>query len=102
MTQNHIGRMPLWPDLAGYRFGLGFRVLTDEGKSAHLGSPGSYGWGGAFGTFFFIDPKEDMLGILMVQMQSWNHLNIRPDSMSLAMQASSTNGMTEMWQMKRH
>jgi len=52
----------LWPDLAGYRFGLGFRVLTDEGKSAHLGSPGSYGWGGAFGTFFFIDPKEDMLG----------------------------------------
>ena len=87
MTANHIGDIPIWPDLAGYRFGLGFRVLTDVGKSGVLGSLGSYGWGGAFGTYFFIDPKEEMFGILMIQQNSHSHLNIRVDTQSLAEQA---------------
>jgi CubicO group peptidase (beta-lactamase class C family) len=87
MTSNQIGNLPLWPDLAGYRFGLGFRVLADVGKSAQPGSIGSYGWGGAFGTYFFIDPKEETIGILMVQLRPWDHLNIRPDLISLAEQA---------------
>ena len=87
MTTNHIGNLPIWPDLAGYRFGLGFRVLTDAGKSGVLGSLGSYGWGGAFGTYFFIDPKEELFGILMIQTNSHSHLNIRVDTQSLAEQA---------------
>jgi CubicO group peptidase (beta-lactamase class C family) len=87
MTANHIGNMPIWPDLAGYRFGLGFRVLADVGQSATLGSIGSYGWGGAYGTYFFIDPKEEMFGVLMIQMTSHSHLNIRVDLQSLAEQA---------------
>ena len=87
MTSNHIGNLPIWPDLAGYKFGLGFRVLTSVGKSAQPGSLGSYGWGGAFGTYFFIDPKEDLFGILMIQMNSYSNLNIRPDLISLAEQA---------------
>jgi CubicO group peptidase (beta-lactamase class C family) len=87
MTANHIGDLPIWPDLAGYRFGLGFRVLADSGKSATLGSVGSYGWGGAFGTYFFVDPHEEMFGILMIQMSSYSHLNIRVDTQSLAEQA---------------
>jgi CubicO group peptidase (beta-lactamase class C family) len=87
MTANHIGNLAIWPDLAGYRFGLGFRVLTDLGKSATLGSLGSYGWGGAYGTYFFIDPKEEMFGVLMIQTSSHSHLNIRVDSQTLAEQA---------------
>jgi CubicO group peptidase (beta-lactamase class C family) len=87
MTSNAIGDRPIWPDLAGYRFGLGFRVLTDVGKSGVLGSLGSYGWGGAYGTYFFIDPKEDMFGILMIQQNSHSHLNIRVETQSLAEQA---------------
>ncbi len=87
MTSNAIGDLPIWPDLAGYKFGLGFRVLTDVGKSAQPGSLGSYGWGGAYGTYFFIDPKEDLFGILMIQMSSISNLNIRPDLISLAEQA---------------
>jgi CubicO group peptidase (beta-lactamase class C family) len=87
MTVNHIGDLPIWPDLAGYRFGLGFRVLTDPGKSAVLGSVGCYGWGGAFGTYFFVDPKEDLFGVLMIQQSAHSHLNIRVDSQSLAEQA---------------
>ena len=46
MTSNHIGNIPLWKSLAGYRFGLGYRVMTDLGESGNLGSVGSYGWGG--------------------------------------------------------
>jgi CubicO group peptidase (beta-lactamase class C family) len=87
MTSNAIGDLPIWPDLAGYRFGLGFRVLADVGKNGVLGSVGSYGWGGAYGTYFFIDPKEDMFGILMIQQNSHSHLNIRVDTQSLAEQA---------------
>ena len=87
MTANHIGNLPIWPDLAGYRFGLGFRVLAELGKGAQPDSIGSYGWGGAFGTYFSIDPKEELVSILMIQVSSFSHLNIRPDLVALAEQA---------------
>ena len=86
MTANHIGDMPIWPDLAGYRFGLGFRVLTDPGQNAHLASVGSYGWSGAFGTYFWIDPKEEMVGILMIQTTGPAN-NLRYEIQNLAEQA---------------
>jgi len=87
MTSNHIGKLPLWPTLAGYRFGLGFRVLTDLGEAANAGSVGNYGWGGALGTIFWNDPKEQLIGILMIQVRPYNHLNIRQDIQTLAYQA---------------
>ena len=87
MAANHIGNLAIWPDLAGFRFGLGLRVLTDVGKSAMLGSLGSYGWGGAYGTYFAVDPKEDMFSVLMIQINTTSHLNIRADSVTLAEQA---------------
>jgi CubicO group peptidase (beta-lactamase class C family) len=88
MTANHIGDIPLWRDtLGGYRFGLGFRVLTDLGQSPSLASKGSYGWGGAYGTYFWVDPKEEMIGILMFQLLPYAHLNIRYDFQNAATQA---------------
>ena len=88
MTANHIGRLPMWTDtLSGYRFGLGFRVREHTGEAALLGSNGSYGWGGAYGTLFWIDPKEDMVGILMIQLLPYAHLNIRPEFQNAVTQA---------------
>ena len=88
MTANHIGRLPMWNDtLRGYRFGLGFRVLEDTGESALLASKGSYGWGGAYGTYFWIDPKEEMAGILMIQLMPYAHLNIRLEFQNAVTQA---------------
>ena len=88
MTANHIGNLPIWNDtLRGYRFGLGFRVREHTGESALLGSNGSYGWGGAYGTFFWIDPKEQMIGILMIQLMPYAHINIRPEFQNAATQA---------------
>jgi CubicO group peptidase (beta-lactamase class C family) len=53
--------------LAGYGFGLGFSVRKNDGVSNLIGSTGEYGWGGAAGTTFWIDPKEQVIGIVMTQ-----------------------------------
>lgn len=88
MTANHIGKLPLWQDTyRGYGFGLGFRVREDVGESATLGSVGEYGWGGAYGTYFWIDPKEQLIGILMIQLMPYAHLNIRPEFQNAVTQA---------------
>ena len=52
---------------AGFGFGLGFAVRTDAGVSPWPGSVGQADWGGAAGTYFWIDRQEDMLVLLMVQ-----------------------------------
>jgi CubicO group peptidase (beta-lactamase class C family) len=52
---------------AGFGFGLGFAVRTDAGISPWPGSVGQVDWGGAAGTYFWIDRQEDMLVLLMVQ-----------------------------------
>ena len=51
----------------GVGFGLGFAVRTDVADSATLGSVGQFYWSGLFNTYFFIDPKEEMAAILMMQ-----------------------------------
>ncbi|WP_315831654.1 serine hydrolase domain-containing protein [Bradyrhizobium prioriisuperbiae] len=52
---------------AGFGFGLGFAVRTEAGVSPWAGSIGQVDWGGAAGTYFWIDREEDMLVLLMVQ-----------------------------------
>jgi len=51
----------------GQGFGLGFAVRTQPGRSPLHGSTGDYFWGGAYGTYFWIDPKEDLFAVLMMQ-----------------------------------
>ena len=77
MTTNHMGDLSWTERFRGYRFGLGYRVLTDVGEAALVGSVGSYGWGGAYNTYFWIDPKEELIGILMTQIQPCIHLMLR-------------------------
>ncbi|MBM3643352.1 MAG: beta-lactamase family protein [Alphaproteobacteria bacterium] len=70
--------MPTGPDMwrfeafepsptRGTGFGLGFAVRTATGVNPLPGSVGDYQWGGAFGTYFWVDPKERMFAILMMQ-----------------------------------
>jgi CubicO group peptidase (beta-lactamase class C family) len=51
----------------GYGFGLGFGVRLEQGASALPGSVGELYWGGAGGTQFWADPKEELFVILMAQ-----------------------------------
>jgi CubicO group peptidase (beta-lactamase class C family) len=87
MTTNHIGDLKLWESLPGDGFGLGFSVKKSLGESRQLGSVGTYGWGGAFGTIFFIDPKEELFGILMIQLRPYNHVNVRQDFRTVVFQS---------------
>lgn len=50
-------------------FGLGFQVIDDIGKLGELGSNGAYSWGGAFYTSYWIDPTEQLIGVLMSQVR---------------------------------
>jgi CubicO group peptidase (beta-lactamase class C family) len=59
--------------------GLGYNVDLDVGATGMPGSIGGYGWGGAFCTVFFIDPVEEMIGIMMTQLRPNDHSNIRRD-----------------------
>ncbi len=79
MISNQIGSGKLvYIRGAGYGFGLGFAVLTDPSKSPDALSPGTFTWGGADGTLFWIDPVEELIGIMMVQINPYSHFNIRP------------------------
>ena len=84
MTSNAIGNLPFRASLPGHRFGLGFRVQTDVGESGFLGSVGTFGWDGAYNTHFWIDPKEQVIGILMLQVEPYGHLRMRQEFQVLA------------------
>jgi CubicO group peptidase (beta-lactamase class C family) len=51
----------------GQGFGLGFVVRTQEGRNPMPGSPGEYYWAGIWGTAFWVDPKERLIAVLMMQ-----------------------------------
>lgn len=87
MTVNHTGDYGIWLAGPGYGFGLGYAVVTDLGPSATPRSEGTYYWSGAFGTIFWVDPKEELIGILLQQLRPYTHLNVRPDLATLAYQA---------------
>ena len=85
MTRNH-----LLPDLMPYAvgegrdtstqgcgFGLGFKVVMDVAQYGAPGSAGAYSWGGAASTYFWIDPAEELVAILMTQFMPSSHYPIR-------------------------
>ena len=92
MTLNHLPAALLPIEIggnliAGYGFGLGFRVMVDVAASQALGSVGEYGWSGAANTYFWIDPAEDMIGILMTQFMPSGTYPISRDFRVLAYQS---------------
>ncbi|MGE5926639.1 MAG: serine hydrolase domain-containing protein [Gemmatimonadota bacterium] len=52
---------------AGAGFGLGFEVVVELGPSGEPGSVGTLSWSGIYGTMFWADPEEEMIGIVMLQ-----------------------------------
>jgi CubicO group peptidase (beta-lactamase class C family) len=69
MSSNHTGEM--FPGQLGRPQGMGFgfavEVVVDAIKADSRRSNGSFGWDGAFGTHFWIDPKEKIVAVLMIQ-----------------------------------
>ncbi|MGA0598578.1 serine hydrolase domain-containing protein [Enterovirga sp. CN4-39] len=70
MTADHLGpEIRIMPDILpeGYGFGLGFAVRRQDGIASFPGSAGDYYWEGLGGTSFWVDPREELYGLIMVQ-----------------------------------
>jgi CubicO group peptidase (beta-lactamase class C family) len=81
MTRNQVADIPngggsvMLPN-RGEGFGLGFQVTTDIAVSERLSTEGAYGWSGIAGTYFHIDPQEELILILMIQLFPHNQHQI--------------------------
>jgi CubicO group peptidase (beta-lactamase class C family) len=96
MITNHTGDLPIYVRGAdAYGFGLGFSMLTDPARARQALTPGAFGWGGAWGTVFWIDPVEELVMVFMTQISSYRHLNIRPDFANLVIQAITESRHSE-------
>jgi CubicO group peptidase (beta-lactamase class C family) len=71
MTSDHLGEGivpgPYYLPGPGYGFGLGFAVRRTTGIATDGGTAGDYTWNGVGGTHFWVDPKEDMYVVFMIQ-----------------------------------
>ncbi len=95
MTGNHLsqGQIPLSyngivdSSVPGFGFGLGFSVLLDPVQAGIYGNKGDYGWGGYAETYFWIDPQERIIAILMAQFMPSLTFPIRKEFRTLVYQA---------------
>ena len=72
MARNHLTERQAvsldWDSLRGYGYGCLMRVLTDVGDAGSNGSPGEFGWDGWTGNYMFIDRKEDLVFVYIMQL----------------------------------
>jgi CubicO group peptidase (beta-lactamase class C family) len=67
MTIDHLDKnMEFRPGLG---FGLGFEVVLDQGQRGIYGSLGQFGWGGAYGSTYWVDPAEEMIVLYFTQVR---------------------------------
>jgi CubicO group peptidase (beta-lactamase class C family) len=65
MVTNHVGDLYRSP---GMGFGLGFSIRMDVGAAGQPGSPGEFGWGGAYHSTYWVDPVEDLVVTYFTQV----------------------------------
>lgn len=83
MTMNQIGDLNLGAD----KFGLGFQVVTERGSSRTPAREGTFSWGGAFATSYWVDPKEKIVLLFYRQLQSSTHGDVVEKFIELTYQA---------------
>ena len=96
MASDHLGpavaTTPLQPGevlmgVKGYTFGLGFMVRQGDGMAGVAGSAGEFMWAGYSGTFFWVDPKEQLVAVYMTPAASPNRPYFRRMIKNLVYQA---------------
>jgi CubicO group peptidase (beta-lactamase class C family) len=85
MTTDHLGDVP-GPG-QGMGFGLGFAVKEVAALNGTASSVGEYNWGGLHGTSFWVDPREELIGIFMVQIYPNRDIDFRGQFKNLVYQA---------------
>ena len=93
MTSDHLGdriqnRVPTMdPSCEGYGFGLGVAVRKQTGVAGIIGSTGDYYWSGVFGTYYWVDPMEDLTVVFMAMAPGMLRLRYRALLRPLVLQA---------------
>ena len=99
MTVDHLGGLlvrnvndtgALFGAESGVGFGLGFRVVDDLGARGALGSAGEYGWGGAYHSSYWVDPKEELVVVYLAQLIPAGNLDDHAKFRALVYQAIDT------------
>ena len=68
MASNHTGDLFIYARGYGWGYGFSLGVRTDIVESGSIGSAGTYGWGGAACTQFFIDPAQELIALALTQV----------------------------------
>ena len=84
MTMNQIGDISIRGD---DKFGLGFQIITEKSSGRTLAQAGTYSWGGAFATSYWVDPKEKIVMLFYRQLQGTTHGELPEKFRSLVYQA---------------
>jgi len=83
MTMNQIGDLSRGDD----KFGLGFQIVSEKGSARTPAQIGTYSWGGAFATSYWVDPKEKMVLLFYRQLQGSTHGDVVEKFRALVYQA---------------
>jgi CubicO group peptidase (beta-lactamase class C family) len=65
-----------FPSIAGYGYGLGVRTMMDTALAGLNGSPGEWAWDGMLGTWYCVDPAEDMVAVFFIQRYPGGNENL--------------------------
>tara|TARA_R110001592_G_scaffold1277_3_gene7511 strand:+ start:2819 stop:4108 length:1290 start_codon:yes stop_codon:yes gene_type:complete len=86
MASNHVGELygPAANRAEGLGFGLTVEVVLDPVLANTRRGKGSFSWGGAFGTYFWVDPFNDLVGVMMIQTPNGD---LRTDFINAVIQA---------------
>ena len=93
MTSDHLGDRienritTMDPSCEGYGFGLGVAVRKQTGVAGIIGSAGDYYWSGVFGTYYWVDPAEDLTVVFMAMAPGMIRLRYRALLRPLVLQA---------------
>lgn len=83
----NIDRLREFPNINGYGFGLSVAVRRGPGVAGIMGTAGDFHWGGANGTYFWVDPKEELSVVLMAAAPGATRLHLRQAITALVLQA---------------
>jgi len=87
MTRNHCAEYDGLFENHGDGFGLGVGVVTKEFEDKGLGSVGTFSWGGFYYTYFWVDPQQELIGVVMAQLYPWEGVTMWDDYRKLTYEA---------------
>jgi CubicO group peptidase (beta-lactamase class C family) len=88
MFRNHLEGLPMPERSPGVGFGFGYAIVTDAARYGEVGSEGLMWWAGSANTRYWIDPRDQTVGLYFTQVLPFPYLDLMGTVMRLAIQAT--------------